>query len=64
MLFVGLSGKVVDIEFLAEPGIKFADANFDFGTQRFERLDALQKLAAELLLRGFRQRGHLADRDF
>jgi hypothetical protein len=47
MRFVGLPENVVDIEFLAEPGIQFVDADFDFAAQLLERLDALQKLPAD-----------------
>lgn len=64
MRFVGLPENIVDIEFLAEPSVQFADAKFDVVTQLCESLDTLQNLAAELLLCGFWKSGHLADRDF
>lgn len=63
MRFVGLPQNVVDVEFPAKAGVEFADASFNFSAQLSKRLDALQQLTAELLLRSFWKGGHLADRD-
>jgi hypothetical protein len=51
MLVVELAKKRLDVEYFTQASIQLADAGFDFAAQILQRLDALQKLSAELLLR-------------
>ena len=64
MLGAGFPDNVLDIEFFAHPGIKLPNADLDFRTQLCERLDPLQNLSPELLLRRLGQSRNLADRYF
>lgn len=52
---VKLTDELLDIEFLAHPGIQFADTDFNGGTKFVEPLDPLQQFATKLLLRCFRE---------
>jgi len=53
MLGAGLANDSLDIELFTQAGIELADADFDLGSQFGKRCDAVQELAAELLLRCF-----------
>ena len=45
-----LVDQLVDVQLLAHPGIKLANADVDRRTKRVEPLDSLQQLASELFL--------------
>src|SRR5580704_17707544 len=64
VLIAGWLDDVLDVEFLAQAGIQFTNADFDFGAELGERLDALQQFATELFLRCFGERSRLRDREF
>ena len=53
MVGASLPDDLLDINFLAEPGIELADTNLDFRAKRGEGLNPLQQLPAELLLGRF-----------
>jgi hypothetical protein len=64
MLAVKLVEELLDIELLAEASVELTDAKLDRGTKLVERLDTLEHLAAELLLRCLRQGGGFGDCKF
>jgi len=42
MLFTSLPDCILYIEFFPEPCVELADANFDFGADPLQRINALQ----------------------
>ena len=52
---LGFSDYRLDIKGLAKACVEFVNAKLDFGTQSVERVDTLEKLAAELVLSCLRQ---------
>jgi hypothetical protein len=51
MVGAGLPDHVFDVERLPKTGIELVDAGLDLAPQGLKRVDPIQKLAAELLLR-------------
>src|ERR1043166_2601333 len=64
MLFVGFADDFFDVELFALAGIEFLDADLDLRAKLAQRLDVLQQLAPELLLRRLGERCRLGHCQF
>ena len=51
MFLADFSDNLLYVELFSEASIKLLDANFDLITKRRQRIDPLEQVAAELLLR-------------
>src|ERR1041385_3075466 len=64
MLVARFADDVFDVQLFALAGIELLDTDLDLGAKLGQRLDVLEQLAPELLLRRFGKRGRLGHCQF